>query len=69
MTCPYYSAVAQWWSNRLLTGRLQVRVLSAEPWIGVRVAEGARLEIVCAVISRTVGSNPTLSAINAPVAQ
>ncbi len=27
------------------------------------LAEGARLEIVCAVYSGTVGSNPTLSAI------
>ena len=28
------------------------------------LAEGARLEIVCAVISGTEGSNPSLSAIN-----
>jgi hypothetical protein len=58
------SSVAQWWSNRLLTGRLAVRVRPEEPYItnkpsvpdrqgvvfvkgtGVRVAEGARLEIV-----------------------
>ena len=26
-----YSAVAQWWSTRLLTDRLEVRALSAEP--------------------------------------
>ena len=27
------SKVAQWWSNRLLTGRLEVRALSLEPFI------------------------------------
>ena len=26
-----YSAVAQWWSTRLLTDRLEVRALSVEP--------------------------------------
>ncbi len=31
-------------------------------WRGARVAEGARLEIVCAPNRRTVGSNPTPSA-------
>ena len=31
-------------------------------WRGVRVAEGARLESVCAC-NRTAGSNPALSAI------
>ena len=30
---------------------------------GDRVVEGARLEIVCSVYSATVGSNPTLSAM------
>ena len=32
-------------------------------WRDVREAEGARLEIVCAVNSGTEGSNPSLSAI------
>ena len=32
-------------------------------WRGDRVVEGARLEIVCA-FTRTVGSNPTLSAVS-----
>ena len=27
-----YSAIAQWWSTRLLTDRLEVRVLFAEPF-------------------------------------
>ena len=31
-------------------------------WRGGRVVEGGRLEIVLAVLSRYVGSNPTLSA-------
>ncbi len=30
-TLPAYSKVAQWWSNRLLTGRLWVRVPPLEP--------------------------------------
>jgi hypothetical protein len=28
----FYSVVAQWWSSRLLTERLQVRILPAEFW-------------------------------------
>ena len=32
-------------------------------WRADRVVEGARLEIVCAVLNRTQGSNPWLSAI------
>ena len=32
------------------------------------LAEGARLEIVCAVTSGTEGSNPSLSAIKSPLA-
>ncbi len=27
-----YSPLAQWWSDRLLTGRLKVRVLQGEPF-------------------------------------
>ncbi len=33
------SKVAQWWSNRLLTGRLWVRVPPLEPFITAGVAE------------------------------
>ena len=29
----HYSAIAQWWSTRLLTDRLEVRVLFAEPLV------------------------------------
>ncbi len=28
-----YSAIAQWWSTRLLTDRLKVRILFAEPFL------------------------------------
>jgi hypothetical protein len=35
-------------------------------WRGVRVAEGARLESVC-TLTRTEGSNPSLSAIKADI--
>ncbi len=41
-------------------GRKRIKEI-VENWRGVRVVEGARLEIVCRAKSPTVGSNPTLS--------
>ena len=39
-----YSSVAQWWSNRLLTGRLQVRVLPLEP-VSMRPSSKGRISV------------------------
>ena len=36
-------------------------LLQTGPWSGDRAAEGARLEIACAVYPRTEGSNPSRS--------
>ena len=52
------SSVAQWWSNRLLTGRLAVRVRPEEPYITNRPSVPGSQGVVLFVIHREVSEWP-----------